>query len=286
MSKLNIGDLVQCLATDNLYYVKGFHANQHDKIIANLVHNTQAGPMYVDVSDLVKYVRGKPHSVYVPFVAPQIVPAKKQRVEVPRVDPVLPSEDDMEYNLRKDRANAVFYAKFRQLVSATEVRALLLDAPPRGFAAKKPNTAEFLIEKKRVPPSHIVVINPCPAIAETLVDMGVGVHQVMFNDFVLEQRPDAVYNYLYLDACGFYGKQLRSGLRAMFENHDRWLSDEALLSIVVSKRNGKDVPGLIKKDLDKWASRYGYGNVLSTLSTPDNPRMHTATFFLKRFPHT
>ncbi len=69
----------------------------------------------------------------------------------------------------------------------------------------------------------------------------------------------------------------------MFQNHDRWLADEALLSIVVSKRIGKDVLDFIKKDLDKWASRYGYGNVLSTLSTPDNPRMHTATFYLKRY---
>jgi len=25
---------------------------------------------------------------------------------------------------------------------------------------------------------------------------------------------------------------------------------------------------------------------LSTLTTPDNPRMHTVTFFLKRFPET
>ena len=37
---------------------------------------------------------------------------------------------------------------------------------------------------------------------------------------------------------------------------------------------------MIKRDLDKWAVRYGYGNVLSTLTVPLNPRMSTATFHL------
>jgi len=198
----------------------------------------------------------------------------------------VPEDNDMVYNRRKDKANAVFYAKFRQIVSAPEIRALLLDAPPRGFPNKKPNTAEFLIEKKRVPPSNIAVVNPCAAIAETLAEMGVGVHHGLFNDFVMDHRPDVAYNYVYLDACGFYHKQLRSGIRAMFQNHGRWLADEALLHIVVSKRSGKDVPEWIKKDLEKWSAKYGYGNVLSTLTTPVNPRMHTVTFFLKRFPET
>ena len=269
---LKVGDQVHCLDTQTSFFVRGFHPVDNDVVKVDVVDHAHAGSTFVKVRSLVKHFRGRPRFVHVP-----------RNQHVVRKGP---KDNDMAYNRRKDKANAVFYAKFRQIVSAPEVRALLLDAPPRGFPSKKPNTAEFLIEKKRVPPSNIAVVNPCASIAKTLVEMGVGAHKMMFNDFVMKQRPDVPYNYAYLDACGFYGKQLRSGLRAIFENHDRWLADEALLNIVVSKRNGKDVPGLIKKDLEKWSAKYGYGNVLSTLTTPDNPRMHTVTFFLKRFPQT
>lgn len=267
---LKVGDQVHCLDTHTSFFVRGFDPVDNDVVKVDVVDHAHAGSTFVNVRSLVKHFRGSPRFVHVP---------RDQRV-VHKV----PEDSDTAYNRRKDRANAVFHAKFRQIVFHQNVHALLLDAPPRGFPDKKPNTAEFLIEKKRVPPSNIAVINPCAAIAETLAEMGVGVHQGLFNDFVMEQRPDGTYNYVYLDACGFYRKQLRSGIRAMFQNHDRWLADEALLNIVVSKRSGKDVPALIKKDLEKWSAKYGYGNVLSTLTTPDNPRMHTATFFLKRFP--
>ena len=49
---------------------------------------------------------------------------------------------------------------------------------------------------------------------KTLVEMGVSVHEMLFNDLVMEQRPDVAKNYIYLDACGFYGKQERRAARA------------------------------------------------------------------------
>lgn len=284
---LKIGDQVQCLDTDTSFYVESFHPVEHHKVYVTKVNNSRAGFFCVPVKTLVKFVHGKPRHVHVPQTTggrrAKIVPARQQPRDVaPRVELRPPSEDDMAYNRRKDRANAVFFAKFRQLVSEPEVRALLLDAPPRGVSGKKPNTTEFLIEKKRVPPSNIVVVNPSAAITEKLVEMGVGAYQELFNDFIMEMRPDFPFNYLYLDACGFYRKQLRRGLREIFENHERWLADEALLNIVISKRNGKDVLEKVKKDLEKWSIRCGYGNVLSTLTDPDNKRMYTATFYLKR----
>lgn len=269
---LKVGDQVHCLDTHTSFFVRGFHPVDNDVVKVDVVDHAHAGSTFVNVRSLVKHFRGRPRFVHVPLDKDVVRNA--------------PEDNDRAYNRRKDRANAVFYAKFRQIVSAPEVRALLLDAPPRGFSGKKPNTAEFLIDKKRVPPSNIAVVNPCAAIAETLVEMGVGVHQGLFNDFVMKQRPDFGFNYIYLDACGSYRKQLREGIRSMMENHTRWLADEALMHVVVCKRNGKDVPGLITKDLEKWSAKYGYGNVLSTLTTPDNPRMHTVTFFLKRFPQT
>jgi len=49
--------------------------------------------------------------------------------------------------------------------------------------------------------------------------------------------------------------------------------------VVVCKRNGKNVLDEVKIDLHGWSKTFGYGNVLTTLEMPMNPRMHTATFF-------
>jgi len=193
------------------------------------------------------------------------------------------TSDDIEYNRRKDTANSVFFTTFQQLVAGKDgVRALLLDAPPRGLVNKKPNTADFLVHKKGVPPSNIVVVNPCPFIVETLEDMDVRAYTTTFNDFLMHHRPDSRFNYLYLDACGSYRKQLRSGIRTLLQNHDRWLCATALMSVVVCKRSGKKDLDLVKKDLHKWSKQYEYGNVLMMLAVPTNPKMHTATFLLKR----
>ena len=193
------------------------------------------------------------------------------------------TSDDIEYNRRKDTANSVFFTTFQQLVAGKDgVRALLLDAPPRGLVNKKPNTADFLVHKKGVPPSNIAVVNPCPFIAETLEDMDVRAYRTTFNDFLMHHRPDSRFNYLYLDACGSYRKQLRSGIRTLLQNHDRWLCATALMSVVVCKRSGKKDLDLVKKDLHKWSKQYEYGNVLMMLAVPTNPKMHTATFLLKR----
>lgn len=268
---VKVGDQVYCLERDAAYYVRGFHPTHKDRVLVEMVNLARMQPKYVGVTTLVKYSHGKPRHVHV-----------RSSVSTNAQEP---SKDiDVQYNRRKDLANAFFWKTFKQVVSHDEIRALLLDAPPRGvdLKDKNPNSSEFLIDKKRVPPNHIVVVNPCATIAASLRRMGVHAHTRDFNNFTARHRPDKPFNYLYLDACGAYHKQLRDGLRAMMENHTRWIADEALVHVVICKRYDKNAVELLKKDMDTWASSYGFGNILSSLTEPPNPKMHSVTLYLKR----
>ncbi len=264
---VKVGDQVYCLDRDVAYYVRGFHPTHRDRVLVEMVNLARHPPKYIKVTTLVKYSHGKPRHVHV---------SSSSRGQV--------KDLDVKYNHRKDVANAAFWKTFKQIVAHKEVRALLLDAPPRGadMDDKNPNSTEFLVTKKRVSPRHIVVVNPSAKITAALHRLKVHAYTTDFNAFATRHRPDKPFNYLYLDACGAYHTQLRDGLAVMMENHMRWLADEALVYIVICKRGDKHVVDLVKKDMDTWASSYGYGNVLSTLTQPPNPYMHSLTLYLKR----
>jgi hypothetical protein len=276
------------------YYVESLQAPFARHVTLHEINKLERKPFYVNIADLFVVLRDRPHPVHIPSDAallsnlPRRRPCKKKAGAAagpgPGPDP-LPADADALYNYRKDVANGVLWKRFIRDVAAAQpanVHAFLLDAPPRSHHDPKPNSSSFLIDKKGVPPASIVVTNPDATITARLAKMGCGAHAVLFNDFVLYERPSKPFNYIYLDACGAYETQLRDGVRRMIENHERWIADEALLALVVCKRGAAGVLDAIRHDVDAWAHKFGYGRVLMYPNDPANPLMHSITFHLKR----
>ena len=272
---LKRGDTVYCRDDHKHYYVQRVLVHRAGWVevmeaMNSRLKEAQFKPIYLHMDSLYKDVYGKPRPVRVAVRQPGRV--KKEAVV------------DADYNRRKDVANTLFWSRFKSIVtsSSKDVHALLLDAPPRGFASKVPNSTDFLMHKQGVRPDNIVVVNPCPKIIASLRRLGTQAHPTMLHDYVADARPDRPFNYLYLDACGSYEKQVRPALHGMLENHTRWLANETLLNIVVCKRNGKGSPDHIRRDLDKWCREYAFGHVLFWPMDAENPLMHSTTCLLKR----
>lgn len=286
-------NLAVCYKQDHRwYYVESLHAPRPNQVAVREVGipcalDHRGKPLYLDVADLFVVLRDRPYPVHIPLnddSAPP-PPSKRQRhhpPQPPKAKPKAAASAHALYNYRKDVANGLLWQRFARDVAAFQVHALLLDAPPRGHPDPQPNSSAFLIQKKAVPPANIVVANPDAGIAARLADMGCVAHTMLFNDFVLRSRPERPFNYIYLDACGAYETQLRGGLQRMLENHERWIADEAVLSLVVCKRGAQGVLDTIRHDVDAWAHHYHYGRVLLYPREPDNMRMHSITFLLTR----
>jgi hypothetical protein len=258
------------------YYVESLTAPRPRQVAVHELNNTglldmQRKQFYVNVADLFVVVRDRPHPVHIASTASR--PRPNKRVTHNKL-----------YNYRKDVANGLLWRRFARDVAASQVHALLLDAPPRGHTDNQdPNSSAFLINKKGVPAANIVVANPDGNITTRLTEMGCVAHAVTFHEFVLHERPSVPFNYIYLDACGAYETQLRDGVRCMLESHDRWIANEAVLALVVCKRNAKGVVDTIRRDIDKWTLAFGYGRALVyPVDDPRHPLMHSVTFHLKR----
>lgn len=274
--KLKPGDTVYCCDDDKYYYIQEVCKKRKGWVelmeaMNSRIQDPTRKPIYRHIRSLYKDVYGTPRPVCANISQESDV---KEEQEAP----------DPAYNWRKDLANTLFWSRYKSIVNTSpkHVYALLLDAPPRGFPEKLPNSTDFLIHKEGVLPQNIVVINPCAQITSTLKGLGVQAHQTLLNEYVAQTRPDTPFNYLYLDACGSYEKQVRDALQSMLENHKRWIANETILNIVVCKRNGKGVPDKIRLDLDKWSREYAFGHVLFWPVDVDNPKMHSVTCFLKR----
>lgn len=290
-----VRNLAVCYKKDHRwYYVESLHAPRTHQVAVHEVNSTKAlhpqrKPLYVDVADLFVVVRDRPHPVHIPAAADTISipprPAPKRAKTIQSHAQAHGANDaDALYNYRKDVANGLLYKRFARDVAASHVHALLLDAPPRGshHDDPRPNSSAFLIHKKGVHPANIVVANPDPGIVAQLAQMGCAAHTMLFNDFVLRERPGRPFNYIYLDACGAYETQLRDGLRRMFENHERWIADEAVLALVVCKRGAHGVLDAIRHDVDTWAHKFHFGRALLYIQEPENTLMHSITFHLTR----